>query len=100
MKGRKRTILTLCVVASVLAGCNKAATAQERQGDEKTAEAAPSVEFYYRNFGERLNTEVKCLKNPELAKTDMCINVRKAANRIRTEGGMQPKYPEVENGDR
>lgn len=99
MKDKKRTILALYVAASLFAGSSKATT-QEQQNGEQETEAAPSVEFYYRDFGARLNAEAKCLQNPDIAKTEMCINARKAANRIRMEIGMKPEYPEVEDGSR
>nr|WP_176025006.1 hypothetical protein [Brucella pseudintermedia] len=95
MKEAKRAALALCVMAAALAGCNKAATAQERQGGGKTAEAAPSVEFYEKSFSDLLKAENECNRTPELANTAKCLNVRKAANRIRAKLGMEPKYPEV-----
>ena len=91
----KGTILALCAVAGVLAGGNNAATAQERQGGGKTAEAAPSVEFYEKSFSDLLKAENECNRTPELANTAKCLNARKAANRIRAKLGMEPKYPEV-----
>ena len=90
-----RTIFALCVIAAVLAGCNKAATAQENKGGQQVDETQ-SVEFYRKNFSKRLLAEAECRKNPELASTQKCINARKAANAVSRKLGMPLEYPEVE----
>lgn len=95
----KGTILALCAVAGVLAGCNNAATAQENKGRQQVDEA-PSVEFYRKNFSERLLAEAECRKNSELASTQKCINARRAANAVSRKLGMPLEYPEVEDNGR
>ena len=96
MKVNRTIIFALCVIAAVLAGCNKAATAQENKGGKQVDETQ-SVEFYLKNFSKRLLAEAECRKNPELASTQKCINARKAANAVSRELGMPLEYPEAED---
>jgi len=102
VKGTKHVAAVICVAAAVLAGCNETATAKDQQESKRGAETstAHSVEFYTKNFAERLNAEARCKREPGMDNTKMCINVRKAVNAINAKLGMQPTYPEVGNGSR
>lgn len=95
-----RGVLAMFAVTSVLGGYPGFIGAVEHPETDQKAETAPSVEYYMRNFGDRLTAEGKCNKDSRLAKTQMCINARKAANALSAQIGMKPEYPEVEDGGR
>ncbi len=103
MTFKKSGAVAFFIASVTLAGCQgeaKAGNKPEAAAGNKpeAAEAAQSVEFYLENFAERLTTESKCNRNPDIVDTVMCINVRRAANEIRAEFGRKPKYPEVGDG--
>lgn len=95
MTFKKSGALALFIASVALAGCQDEAQAESAP---EAAEAAHSVEFYKTHFAERLNTEAKCRREPEIADSEMCLNVRRAANAIKAELGMKPEYPEVGDG--
>lgn len=95
---RPFALALILATAVVLAGCKDEAQAEGGDQEAASANAARSVEYYKTHFAERLNTEAKCRREPEITDTEMCLNVRRAANAIKAELGMKPEYPEVGDG--